>query len=260
MRRHVATLLSLLFAVAGPAIAQDQPSAEFIQVLSVTVKPSGLTDYEDYIKKVVGAFAKAGAPQQVFTYQPGPGAPGYTYEFVVPFNKWAELDAFPAVPQLLAKALGDVPAAAAIKAGRANVERSETAVYRLLRSLSAARVPQAALVNVIATEVEPAMAPMYEMYLAKLKAAQDQMPGTPPTLRYLSVQGPAATYVTAQFFNKFAERDGAPAAVEALRKAYGEGEARHLSESSLRAIRNRRTYVTAFRPDLSRTGPAAATK
>lgn len=256
MRRQVVSLLSLLFAVAGTAVAQDQPSAEFVQVLQVTVKPSGVTEYEDFIKKVIGAAAKAGAPQQIFTYQPSQGAPGYTYDFVVPFNKWAELDAFPAVPQLLAKSLGDLPAAAAIKAGRANVERSETLVHRLLRSLSAPRVPQHAFANVIMTEVEPAMAPMYEMYLAKLKAAQDQTPGTPTTFRFVSVQGPAATYVTVQFFNKFADRDSFPAAGDALRKAYGEAEARHLTETSLRAIRHRRTYISAFRPDLSRIAAA----
>ena len=260
MRRHFVPLLSLLFAATGTAVAQDQPSSEFVQVLTVTIKPGGVTEYEDYIKKVIGAFAKAGAPQQVFTYQPGPGAPSYTYEFVLPFNKWSELDAFPAVPQLLAKAYGEVLAASMLKAGRSNVERSETVVHRLLRSLSAPRIPQHAFANVIMTEVEPSQASLYELYLAKVKAAQDQTPGTPTTLRFVSVQGPAATYVTVQFFNKFAERDSAPAAGDALRKAYGEAEARHLTEASLRAIRHRRTYISGFRPDLSRTGAAPATK
>ncbi len=259
MRRHLVSLLALLCA-AGSVRAQDQPVAEFIQVLTVTVKPSGVAEYEDFVKKVVGGAAKAGAPQQVFAYQPAQGAPGYTYEFVVPFNRWSELDTFVSTRQILGKAYGEAQAAAILKAGLAQVERTETNVHRVIRSLSVARIPPAAYVNVIVTEVEPSMASMYEMYLAKLKSAQEQMPGTPPTLRHVSVQGVAATYVTVQFFNKFADRDGLPGAGDALRKAYGEGEARHLTETSQRAVRHRRTYVSAFRPDLSRTGAATPAK
>lgn len=259
MRKSLALGLCLGFAWAAPTFAQDSP-ADFIEVVTVTVKPSAVSEYEDYVKKIVAGATKVGAsPQTVLTHQPTLGGPGYTYEIVLPFNNWGELDGWGAIPQILSKAYGDVQGAAILKAGRGAIERSQTAVYRLLRNLSSPRLTSTTFVQLIVTQVDPGMTSDYERYLAKLKAALDQMPGTPTTLRWVSSQGAASTYVTAQFFNKWAERDGAPAVGEALRKAYGEAEARHVLEAGARAVRNRVFYVAAFRPDLSRT-PAPATK
>jgi hypothetical protein len=248
--------LCLAAAVASPLAAQTPP-AEYLQVLTVGVRPSAVTEYEDYVKKVVGGLAKSGAPQVVLGFQPGAGAPGYTYEFIIPFEKWADLDGFLSIPQVLAKAYGEVPGAAAWKAGRATVEGSRNAIYRVLRSVSAASIPPHSLAHVIVTEVDPAMTGAYEMYLGRLKAAQDKAAGNPATVRWVSVEGPASTYLTARFFGKLAERDSWPSPAEALRQAFGEAEARHLTEMSLRAVRSRTSYVTAMRPDLSRP-PAGA--
>ena len=74
----------------------------------------------------------------------------------------------------------------------------------------------------------------------------------PTAIRRVSVQGPSSVYVTAQFFNKNADRDAWPGAGELLRKAYGEAEAQHLAQTSARCIRKRDLWTLTYRPDLSR--------
>jgi hypothetical protein len=251
MRKWIVGVLCL-GVLAPAAAASAQEVDEYLQVLTVRVKPSGIGEYEDYVKKIVAGLGKTGSPQLVFGYQPIQGAPGYTYDFVFPFSKWGQLDGFPAIPQILAKAYGDVPGAAILKSGRAAVEGSQTVVYRLLRNLSSTSVPPHGFVQVIQTEVEPSAAQAYELYLARLKSALDQAPGGPPTLRYVSVLGTSSTYMTAQFFNKQADRDSWPVVGEALRKVYGEADTRQLLENGQRIVRHRTYQVDVYRPDLSR--------
>jgi len=250
MRKWILGVLCL--GLLAPAAASAQEVDEYLQVLTVRVKPSGVGDYEDYVKKIVAGLGKAGSPQLVFGYQPIMGAPGYTYDFVLPFSTWGQWDAYPAIPQILGKAYGDVPAAAILKSGRAAVEGSSSVVYRLLRNLSSTSVPPHGFVHVIRTEVDPEAAQAYEVYLARIKSALDQTPGSPPALRYVSVLGPSATYLTAQFYAKHADRDSWPPVGDALRKAYGEADARQILESGLRAVRSRTVQVDAYRLDLSR--------
>ncbi len=116
--------------------------------------------------------------------------------------------------------------------------------------------PPPAYTFVVRTEVKPEMASAYELYLAKLKAAQEKVPDAPTANRRVSLQGQASTYVTATPFNKHSERDAWLGPGEALRKAYGEAEAHHIMESSLRCVSKRELLVFAYRPDLSRPTPA----
>lgn len=250
--------VSLLFGFASLAAAQGQP-AQFIQVVTVTVKSESVADYEDYVKKIQAAANKIGAPQRVFASQVILGGPGFTYSFVLPFNKWGEVDTWPTIPEMLSKAYGDAEAAKILKAGRAAIDRSRSEVFRLLGDLSTRPKvfdPPPAFTFLVRTEVKPEMASAYELYLAKLKAAQEQLPNAPTANRRVSLQGQASTYVTATPFNKHSERDAWPSPGEALRKAYGEAEASHILETSLRCVSNREFLVLAYRPDLSR--PIAA--
>lgn len=256
-------VLLFLFLLTPLAIAQDQP-ADFVQVVTVRVRPGAVTEYEDYVKKIIAGANKIGAPQIVFANQVILGGSGYTYHIVLPFNKWEEMDTWMSIPQILSKAYGDAEAAKILRSGRNSVESSETAVYRLLRDLSTrpkVSDSPAKYLFVVLTKVEPDMASAYELYLAKLKTAQQQAPNAPMALRFVSVQGPAHTYVTVSFFNKHAERDGWTSPQELLRKTYGEAEGRQLSEDSLRYVRERDFFVDAYRPDLSRpTGSAMGSK
>jgi antibiotic biosynthesis monooxygenase (ABM) superfamily enzyme len=263
MKSLPALALSLLVVVGvtSRGETQGQPSqpAEFIQVITTTVKSGAVADYEDFVKKIVAGANKIGAPQRWSTSQVSLGGPGFTYTVVLPFSKWAEVDGWNAVPDILVKAYGPAERARIMKSGRGAIERTETSVYRLLPDLSTrpkAFVPPPAFVHLFVTEVEPAMVPTWEKFLGQIKAAQEKSPQAPTAIRRVAVLGASNTYVTAVPFNKFAERDSWPRYPDVLRDAYGETEARSIDETRLRATRNARQLVLTYRPDLSR--PAAA--
>lgn len=261
--RALALSLPVAFGVAPWGEAQTQASqpAEFIQVITTTVKSGAVADYEDFVKKIVAGANKIGAPQHWSTSQVSIGAPGFTYTVVLPFNKWADVDAWNAVPDILVKAYGEAERTRIMKSGRAAIERTETAVYRLLPDLSTrpkAFDPPPAFIHLFVTEVEPAMVPTWENFLARIKAAQEKSPQAPTAVRRVAALGASNTYVTAVPFNKFAERDSWPTNMAVLRDAYGETEARSIDETRLRATRSARQLVLAYRPDLSRPAAGAA--
>jgi hypothetical protein len=230
------------------------------------VKSGGAAEYESFIKKLVAGANKIGAPQRWFVSQLTLGGPGRTFSTVLPFSTWSEVDAWPTVRQILVKAYGEAEGTRIARAGSGSIERNESAVYRLLPDLSTrprAFDPPAAHMHVFVTEVEPAMVPQWESYLARLKTAQEKSPQFPTAVRRVGVLGPNNTYVTAVPFNKFAERDNWPRDnLAVLREAYGEAEARSLNEIRLRSTRNARQMVMTYRPELSRpkTGSAAASR
>lgn len=240
--------------LAVPAAAQ-QPPAEFISVTTVTIRGSGVAEYEDFARKVMSAAAKADPTARVFAYQGGPGSSGYTYSFVRPFSRWADMDAWMSVSQMLMKAHGDVEGGRILKAGRSPIEQSRVEVFRLLKDRSTRpRVydPPLAHTLVFRTEVRPEMVPAYEGYLDKLKAAQEKVEGTPSATRRLAVLGPANTYLSTVPFASYADRDSWPLPAEVLRQAYGEAEAQRLNEVRLKSIKNAEAIVVNYRPDLSR--------
>ncbi|HEU5260873.1 MAG TPA: hypothetical protein VFU41_05540, partial [Gemmatimonadales bacterium] len=88
--------LPLLCGFTSRAAAQGQSAqpAEFLQVITTTVRSGAVTDYEDYVKKIVAGANKIGAPQRWTVYGVGLGGPGYTYSVALPFNSWSEVDAW----------------------------------------------------------------------------------------------------------------------------------------------------------------------
>jgi hypothetical protein len=259
--RALAPSLLFVVGVTSRGETQSQPGqpAEFIQVITTTVKSNAVADYEDFVKKIVAGANKIGAPQRWSTSQVSVGGSGFTYTVVLPFSKWAEVDGWNAVPDILLKAYGEAERARIQKSGRAAIERTETSVYRLLPDLSTRPKifnPPTAFVHLFVTEVEPAMVPAWEKFLGQIKAAQEKSPQAPTAVRRVAVLGASNTYVTAVPFNKFAERDSWPTNMALLRDAYGETEARSIDETRLRATRSARQLVLMYRPDLSR--PAAA--
>lgn len=254
---RLALVAAFLLAISLPVLAQNEPP-DFVQIITTTVRSNGVADYEDYIKKIMAGASKIGAPQRVLAYQVGLGGPGFTYNFVLPFNKWEEMDGWPSIPQILTRAYGDAEGARILNSGRNAIEHSESAVFRTLRNLSTRpRVndPPAAFVMVVRTEIEPGMAVSYERYLSKLKAAQEQEQSTRTVNRLVSVLGPALTYWGANFFNKHADRDNWLAAADLMRTTYGDADGQELTDLSLRAVRKRDVFVQSYRPDLSRLAP-----
>jgi hypothetical protein len=248
--------LTCVLAAAGSAQAQSQPK-QFVQLLTVHAKPEGALDYEAFVKKVTAAAEKIGQNQRVLTFQVTTGGPGYTYMIVSYFDKWAETDDFLSTPEILNKALGELEGGKALRAGRANIESIETAVYRLLPDLSTkprAYDPPPAYLQVIRTQVRPEMAREWERVIGRYKAASEQMQETPSAIRRVAVEGPANVYVTSSPYTKAAERDAWPSFRDVLKKAYGDEEARNLDQRRTDCIKHAEAFILKFRPDLSRMG------
>lgn len=243
----------------GMAEAQTQAPSDlpqFLQVITVKVKPANLADYEDYVKKVVAAAVKIGAPQRIVLYQAVMGAPLGTYMASTPFSKWDEVDTWPSIPVMLNKAYGDLEGTKILKAGRAAIDSAETDVYSTLTDLSTnprTYDPPTAFVSVTRTELNPDMAPTYNLMLGKIKKAEEGTPNAPTVIRRTMIEGPAYVTIASRYFNKFAERSVAvPSQADVLRKAYGDEEARQMNETTRRATARRETWVLAYRADLSK--------
>ena len=160
MRRFVVLVfsLALAMALAAPLLAQE---GEYRHVTWVTVKPGMVAEFEDYIKKITAGAAKVNDPRAITAYSVAMGGPQRTYAFGRTFKKWAELDSDLTIPQILAKAYGDVEGAKIYKMGSSAVESSETRVSRTVPELSRSGPSgggPAAFNFVVRTEVEPSMA------------------------------------------------------------------------------------------------------
>jgi hypothetical protein len=98
----VALAISSLIGTRSIAPAQTQSSqpAEFIQVITTTVSPNAVAEYEDFIKRIKAGADNLGAPQRWTVSQVSIGGPGFTYSIVLPFSKWAEVDQWMVAPDL----------------------------------------------------------------------------------------------------------------------------------------------------------------
>src|SRR5258708_6941017 len=261
MKSWIASGLTFALSLVVTTLAVAQPAAH-VQVTAITVKPSGVSDFEEYIKKINAGATKIAAPGNTLFYAMGRGGRSFTYFAVNPFDKWADLDARPSIPEILIKAYGEVEGGRLLKAGRSNIEGVETSVSRLLPNLSSPPTMEkpAAHVRVVAIDVKEGSNSSWEAYLAKLKAAQDKGPSAPHVIRHPSVLGTPNQYTPVYFFDRYAEPDVIPTPLETLRKAYRDAEAKLLEEIAQGCINSLHSEVLDFRADLSRVGAAPAAK
>lgn len=115
-------------APAGPPFA-------FVSVTTVTVKPSAVSDFEEYARKINAAAMKTGVrPSNI--YSVGRGGPGFTYVATLRFTKWAEMDERPSLPAMLKKAYGDAEGTKVHSLGSASIASASSVVLRVLPGLS----------------------------------------------------------------------------------------------------------------------------
>lgn len=246
---------------ASLAAAQTQPS--YVHSILVTVKPTSVTDFEDYVKKITTAATKVGSPQVILAGQLQTGGPQYTYVFASPFSSFEEMEKWPSIPELLTKAYGDVEGGKILKGGRATIESSETWVARTQPELSTNLKPvdlQATpFVRLLRTDIDPAMTGAYEAYLAKVKAAQEKATGYPSVSRRVTALGKTSRYYSVTYVKSVADLDKIPNQGELMRKAYGEEGAATITQAGNAAVRSRDAWLLRYRPDLSRPTASAAT-
>lgn len=63
-QRILVLFFVVLVALVGYSSAQEQP-AEFLQVITIQVRPNAVDQYEDYVKKILEGAKKIGATQTV---------------------------------------------------------------------------------------------------------------------------------------------------------------------------------------------------
>jgi hypothetical protein len=258
-RNLAALALASCLATTSPALAQTAAPAAgvpwaYISGTTITVKPSAVPEFESLAKKINAANVKAGVPPSRF-WSIGRGGPGFTYLATLRYAKWAEMDERPSMTTVLKKAYGDVEGPKTWAAALATIESSSSVVQRVLPSLSsppASFDAPPAHIRLSRVELHQGMGPKFETYLAKLKAAQDKVGGTPPVIRYVTALGPSNVYWAAYYFDKYAQFDGAPTIADVFRKAYGEAEAASLEETARSCVKNLDVYVLDYRADLSK--------
>lgn len=245
-----------LFIAAGAAWAQAKPK-QFINLLTVHVKPEAALEYEAFAKKVMAAAEKINYPYRVNCHQLVSGGPGFTYMFVTYFDSWADGDGILSTQAILEKALGAAEGEKVLRAGRATIASTQLETFRLVPDFSTkpkAYDPPPAFLQVIRTEVKPDRVRDWERVIGRFKEAAEKNPASPTATRRVSVEGKAATYITSSPYNTGAERDAWPAFMDVLKQAYGEEEARTLDATRAASIERADAFILKYRADLSRAG------
>ncbi len=259
--KSLALVLVFLFVLAPFAVSQDRPS-RYLQVMTFTLRAGAVSQFEETLTKVVEAANKVGVAQTWAAGQIELGGPGNTYVLAFPFEKWGDRDAWSRFPEYLNEAYGDKEAANILRVGNAAILSVDTVVLRLLEELStglegAMEMPQFLFIR--RSEVRREMVPEYELFLAKVKEAREQVGDGRRSIRRVSVVGQTNIYSSATPFNKWSERDFGTTFMEMMSKAHGEEEAAQLLDTVRRSVKSSKTFVLRHRPDLSRAKAAAAT-
>ena len=255
----VACVSVFVLALASSALAQAAKPAKFIQMYEIQVKAGAQTQYEAYMKKIIEAANKIGAPQGWIGAQAALGTNGTNYYVVVGFNKWAERDGWDEVPQMLTKAFGEAEAQKIGKMGGESYWSFSTKILELDEELSwnLKAHPTAKYYQMMIGKVKPSMVDEYRMVISKIKEGQEKASVKQMGIRRTSSIGPSWEFYMALPFDKWEERDGEENDIWGnVAKAHGETEARLLRETRLGCYESREFFIVATRPDLSRQAPS----
>ncbi len=229
---RITSVFALVLATVVISFAQTNPAA-FLQVSRFTVRSAAAPQFEDSLKKVNMARVRAGGTS-VFMSPAGSGVE-FIYVVVTPFSKGSEIDSFPAIPAAL-------------------IERQETEVFRTLTRLSTKprlSDPHPMYITITRTEVKPQAIADYEVYLSKVKAAEEAQPDAVTTMRQVCTRRPGGIYEAIRFYITQSERDGSPSQESILRRVYGDEEARQMIERAKNYVVKWEYLTLNFRPDLS---------
>ncbi|MFQ5789892.1 MAG: hypothetical protein ACE5JI_05380 [Acidobacteriota bacterium] len=249
--------LSIL-ALASSMMAQSSMPAKHLQMYELRVKAGATAQFENYLKKLAEAANKAGAPQGWFAARAVLGTNGTNYYVFLGCEKWSERDSWNQVPQFLAQAFGEAEAGKILKMGGDAIWSYDTKVFMLdeERSWNLKAAPPAPYYQILIGKVKPDMVEEYQRVISRVKEAQEKSPSKQMGIRRSTRFGPSWEFYSATPFQKWGDWDEGPGFWEVMAKAHGEDEARHLQRTLRNCYEERKIFVIAARPDLSRQAPS----
>ncbi len=244
----------VVVAILSLAITPAVEAQGFLRILEVKVKPGYAQPYEDFVKKLIEANDKAESSVTWSGYRVVVGKSGWTYRFVTPFEKWAELDNEPG--NVLAIAFGEKEAQRIRNEGTKIIESTISRIWRILPEASSNFTPNgpgAKFYDVQYREVKRQMLPEFWSLQRKWKAAYEASASKPVVIRASLVHGPSqhATFYRSVPFNTWAEREEWNTQ-QILLDHYGSEEMSLLGEIGRKSYVRTEHFVSEFLPELSR--------
>ncbi len=252
--------LVLLFVVMSLAIASTsfaQP-ARFQQMVQIQVAPVHQPAFENYVMKVKEAADKTESSLNWTTLYVPVGKPEATYRIGLSFDTWAERDQWGTVSAMLTEAFGEDEAAQILRAGRVGIVSQMSRIWeRLPDGSSNPRTggQPANFYQVAIRHVDREMVPEFRSLQRKWKASYEAASNGPSVGRSILRVGPGsgATFRRAEAFDTWAERDAWSGRNPALMTEHlGEAEQQLMGATQRRVLEDVETFVSAYRPDLSR--------
>lgn len=247
-------LMAAVSLVAMPAAAQFQ------QLVEVQVKPGHEVAYEEYLKKIGEAADETGSPMSWSTFSVAVGKSGSTYRVALPFEKWGDRDGWLGVREVLVKAYGENEGTKIYTAGGAHVANISSRIWEVIEDGTAN--PQtgtnvSAFYDVRIAYVKSDMVAEYRGLLRRLKSAYENADSKPSVTRWVLRfgDGPRRTFRRTQPFDSWSERDSWNVG-DLIRAQFG-ADAQLLFDRATSAVWKSEHFVSAHRPDLSRTATSS---
>ncbi len=183
----------LVLAFASSALAQASMPPKHLQMITIQVKTGADAQFADYMKKIIEAANKVGAPQGWMTAQAALGANMSNYYVILGFEKWAEKDGWNQVPQMLTKAYGEAEAQKILKMGGDAFWGFDSKVFSLdeERSWNLKAREQAPFYQLLIGKVKPDMVDQYQMVISQIKEAMEKAPEKQMGIRRSTSVGPS---------------------------------------------------------------------
>ena len=249
--------LVLLFVVVSLASVPTLfAQSRYQQMVEIQVAPVHQPAFESYVLKVKEAADEVESPVNWATFYVAVGKPDATYRIGLSFDTWAERDQWDTVSAMLTEAFGDQEAAQILRSGRAGIVSQISRIWERLEDGSAnprTAAQPANFYQVVIRQVDGEMVPEFRSLQRKWKAAFESVSDGPTVGRSILRVGPGsgATFRRGQPFDTWAERDswgGRSLTAE----HFGAEEQQLIAQTRRRVVENVESFVSAFRPDLSR--------
>lgn len=252
--RKAVFLTILVSLAAAPAVAQFQ------QLVEIRVKHGQEIAFENYVKKVKEGADKIGSPMSWSTFSVAVGRDGGTYRIGLTFQKWAERDRWQTPLSVLTQAFGEQEGTRIYTTGTSAIESSSSRIWEAIPDGSAnppaVGSSPAPYYEVTIRHIKPEMLEEYQGLLRRFKSAYEASDKKPSVVRWVLRYGTGnrTTFRRTQAFATWAEYDSWNAA-EVIGKQFGD-DAPLLFERLNNAVTKDEHFVSAYRPDLSRTATA----